>query len=88
MADILQLFGFNSTSDAGKTLHLALYDNSAVLLRSWDETIGALSALEPLLGIGEEHAALLCNGTLVLKGYADAASVIAVCGRVTTQAAP
>ncbi len=87
-ADILQLFGFNSASDAGKTLHLALYDVGATLIRAWDEVIGASSALQPLLGIGEEHAALICNGTSVLKGYADAASVVAVCGRVTTQAAP
>jgi len=88
MADIAQLFGFNSNVDTPRTLHLALYDNSAVLLRSWDETIGVREALQPLLGIGEEHAALICNGTLVLKGYADVASEIAVAVRVTTQAAP
>ncbi len=88
MADLAQLFGFNTNLLLGKTLHLALYDVSAVLVRSWDVTIGASAAMQPLLGIGEEHAELILNGTSVLKGYADLTGELAVCVRVTTQAAP
>ncbi len=83
---IARVYAFNSDEDEGLTLNLALYDNSAVLIREWPVTVPAEGALVPAFSQKDTDAALVCNGTLVLKAYAERTAVLAVAARITTQA--
>lgn len=83
--DLLTLLASNTDITKGYTLTLLLYNVSNVLVQTWTKVIGAAAALAPVFDDGDVDAILVCNGTSVLKAYADTASVIALSGRVNNQ---
>ncbi len=82
--NLLNLFCTN-TDTVGRTLNLALYDSTAVLVWSASIVIGAKAVLEPVFDAGSVEADLIANGTCVLKAFADTASVLSLSATVDNQ---